>query len=295
MATHISARRDGALGWLFIGPQLLGTIAFGLVPFVFVIWYSLHDWNVLAGTFTFAGADNYQRLLGDRQVRESLVATVVFSGGLMVTNITLAMVLALLLNQKLRGTIMFRTFFFSPVVVSVVAWTVVWSFLLASNGGINGALASIGIDGPNWLREPAAAMASIIVVQVFKGVGMNMILFLAALQGIPGEIKESARIDGASPWRSFWSITLPLITPTLLLVMILTSMGALDVFAPVQLLTEGGPGNSTMVLSYYLYTKAFGEQQFGYASAIGVLLFVLVLSLTAIQWNLRKRWVHDEV
>lgn len=286
---------EAAIGLAFVAPMLVGVIALCLVPFLSVIWFSLHDWDVFTGAFEFIGLGNYSRLLTDAVAAKSLGVTGVFMLTLMVLNIVLAMLLALLVNQRLRGISAFRAIYFAPVVVAVVAWVIIWQFLLASNGGINGFLATVGIEGPNWLRDPNTALLAVVIVQVFKGVGMNMVLFLAALQGVPGELKEAARIDGASSWRTFWSVTLPLLTPTLLLVMILTSIGALDVFAPIQVLTQGGPSNSTLVLSYYMYQTAFERQDFGYGSTLGVVLFIIVLLLTALQWRLRKVWVHDEV
>jgi len=283
------------VGLAFVAPMVLGVIALCLIPFLYVIWYSLHDWDIFTGAFDFVGLGNYQRLLTDAVAHKSLGVTGVFMIALMVVNIVFAMLLALLVNQRLRGITAFRAIYFSPVVVAIVAWVIIWQFLLAVNGGVNGFLATVGIQGPNWLNDPNTALISIVIIQVFKGVGMNMVLFLAALQGIPPELKEAARIDGASPWRSFWSVTLPLMSPTLLLVMILTSIGALDVFAPIQVLTQGGPSNSTLVFSYYMYQTAFERQEFGYGSTLGVVLFVIVLLMTALQWRLRKAWVHDEV
>lgn len=293
--TSSARRRDFAAGYLMVLPAVLGSVLFVVVPLVTVVWYSLHDWNVLAGTFVFAGGDNYERMLADPGLRDSLLASLWFSVGLVVLNISLALTLAVLLNQRLPGTTTFRTFFFSPVVVSLVAWTIVWSFLLQAEGGINGFLAQLGITGPNWLREPTTAMLSVIVVQVFKNVGLNMILFLAALQGVPEEVQEAARIDGAGAWRRFRSIVLPLISPTILLVSILTIVGSLEVFAQIAVLTGGGPGNSTTVLVYFLYQQAFVFNDFGYASAIAVLLFLIVLVLTLVQWQTRRRWVFHEV
>ncbi|WP_083511125.1 carbohydrate ABC transporter permease [Microbacterium sp. XT11] len=289
------ARADRILGLTFVAPQVLGIVLLGIIPFGFVVWYSFHDWNVFLGSFEFIGLDNYVRMFTDKTVAQSLQATGIFALGLVVTNVAVALALASLLNQRLRGTVVFRSIFFSPVVVSIVAWVIIWDFLLASNGGINGVLSMFGIQGPNWLAEPGWAMAALVIVQVSKGVGMNMILFLAALQGVPSELKESARLDGASPWRTYRSITLPLITPTLLMVLIITTISAFDVFAPVQLLTGGGPGNSTLVFSYYIYQTAFGQQQFGYGATLGVLLFVITLAITALQWKVRRTWVHDEV
>ncbi|UXN73998.1 sugar ABC transporter permease [Devosia sp. A8/3-2] len=182
------ARRDAATGYLFIAPQLIGIVIFVLIPLGLVFWYSLHEWNVLAGSFRFTGTANYEKLLSDPAIGEVMSVTAVFSAGLALLNMSLALGLALLLNQKLRFMTLFRTLFFSPVVVSLVARTIVWSFLLQSNGGINGLLQMIGVEGPNWLRNLTTAMISVIVVQALKNVGLNMILFLAALQGVPREL-----------------------------------------------------------------------------------------------------------
>ncbi len=286
--------RDWIAGYLFVLPQIFGFAIFALIPLVAVAWYSLNDWNVLAGTFTFAGIQNYRDLLGDAEFIGSLRTTAAFSAGLVIFNLSLALALAVLVNQKLRFGGLFRAAFFSPVVVSVVAWTIVWKFLLQANGGVNGLLLLAGIHGPNWLREPVAALFSVIVVQVFKNVGLNMILFLAALQGVPADLYEAAHLDGARALPTFWRITLPLLTPTVLLTSILTVIGSLQVFSQIQVLTGGGPGSSTTVIAYYLYKQAFAYNHFGYASAIAVVLFAVVLGLTVLQWTLRRRWVFYE-
>ena len=288
------ARRDSLTGYLFVAPQVIGILVFVLLPLALVVWYSLHEWNVLAQTFRFQGLENYQRLLSDPGLPEVLGATALFSIGLVVLNMSLALLLAVLLNQKLAGITFFRTLFFSPVIVSLVAWTIVWSFLLQNNGGLNGILAQLGVEGPNWLRNPTSAMISVIVVQVFKNVGLNMILFLAALQGVPRELYEAARVDGIPVFKQFRRITLPLISPTVLLTSIITIVGSLQVFAQIAVLTQGGPGMSTTVLVYYLYQQAFEFHKFGYGAALSILLFVIVAALTFFQWQMRKRVVFYE-
>ena len=287
-------RRDHLAGYLFIAPQLAGSILFVFVPLGLVFWYSLHEWNVLAGTFTFIGADNYRQLAADPKLGGVLAATGMFSAGLVVLNLTLALLLAVLLNQRLRGMIVFRTIFFSPVVVSLVAWTLVWGFLLQDNGGINGILAAVGVHGPNWLRGGTTAMISVVGVQVVKNVGLNMVLFLAALQGVPRDLYEATTLDGAGRWRQFRSITMPMISPTILLTSIITVVGSLQVFAQIAVLTQGGPGTSTTVLVYYLYQQAFQFHHFGYGATLSVLLFAIVLILTVAQWQMRKKWVFHE-
>ncbi|GAA3041168.1 sugar ABC transporter permease [Streptosporangium longisporum] len=287
-------RRDNLVGYLLIAPQLLGSALFVLLPLGLVFWYSMHEWNVLAGTFEFVGRENYDRLLADANLREVLGGTALFSAGLVVLNLALALVLAILLNQRLAGTTFFRTVFFSPVVVSLVAWTIVWQFLLQDDGGLNGLLGVAGIDGPNWLRGEGTAMTSVIVVQVLKNVGLNMVLFLAALQGVPGQLYEAAELDGAGAWTRFRRITVPLISPTILLTSIITVVGSLQVFAQIAVLTQGGPGMSTTVLVYYLYQQAFQFHHFGYGATLSVLLFAIVALLTVAQWRMRRKWVFNE-
>jgi multiple sugar transport system permease protein len=287
-------RKDQLTGYAFVAPQVLGIVAFVLVPLVLIGYYSLHEWNVLAGTFTFVGLDNFERMLADPQLQGVLNATGIFSVGLVVLNIGLALFLAVMLNSKLRGMTVYRTIFFSPVVVSLVAWTIVWGFLLQVDGGINGILQLIGVEGPNWLREGPTAMLSVIVVQVFKNVGLNMVLFLAALQGVPQELYEAARMDGAGRVRLFSRITLPLISPTVLLTLVITIVGSLQVFAQIAVLTQGGPGISTTVLVYYLYQQAFIFGRFGYGATLALVLFAIVLVLTIVQWVLRRKWVFYE-
>lgn len=287
-------RSEIVTGYAMASPALLGSALFVLLPLVALVWYSLNEWKVLTGDMSFVGWANYERLFTDPALLNSLQVTGVFSVGLVVLNISLALVLAVMLNQRFRGTAFFRTVFFSPVVVSLVAWTIVWGFLFQKDGGINGYLELVGIDGPNWLREGPTAMLAVIVVQVFKGVGLNMVLLLAALQGVPEEMREAAALDGAGRARVFRSIVLPLISPTLMLVSIVTVVGSLQVFAQIAVLTSGGPGDSTTVLVYYLYQQAFELKDFGYGSAIAMLLFVIVLVLTLLQWAGRKKWVHYE-
>ena len=288
------ARRESLSGYLFIAPQLIGIIVFVLIPLGLVVYYSLHEWNVLAGTFKNERPTNNKKQESDPSLPEVMLASGLFSAGLVVFNLSLALLLAILVNQKLRGIAVFRTLFFSPVVVSLVAWTIVWGFLLQANGGINGILAVFGIIGPNWLRTPATAMISVITVQVFKNVGLNMVLFLAALQGVPRELYEAARVDGASRFKQFRRITVPLISPTILLTMIITIVGSLQVFAQIAVLTQGGPGMSTTVLVYYLYQQAFQFHRFGYGSTLAILLFVIVAVLTFVQWQMRRKLVFYE-
>lgn len=287
-------RADAATGYLFIAPQLLGVLVFVVFPVGLAIWYSLNDWNIFTGQMTYVGGDNYAAALDDPQLPSVLGATAVFSGGVVVLNLVLGLALAVMLNRRFKGSVLFRTLFFSPVVVSVVAWTLVWGFLLQDNGGINGVLEQVGVDGPNWLQSGPTAMIAVTFTQVVRSVGINMVLFLAALQGVPGELYEAARLDGASSRRIFFKITLPLISPTLMLTAIITIVGALQSFAQIAVLTEGGPGLSTTVLVYYVFQQAFSFNDIGYGSTLALLLLTFVMVLTVVQWQLRRKWVFYE-
>ncbi|NUT37294.1 MAG: sugar ABC transporter permease [Hamadaea sp.] len=287
-------RRDVLTGYLFIAPQLAGVVLFVLIPVGLAIWYSLNDWNVFTGEQTFVGAENYAALASDPQLPSVLLATAAFSGGVVILNISLGLLIAVLLNRRFRGATFFRTLFFSPVVVSVVAWTLVWGFLLQDNGGINGMLATVGIGGPNWLQHGDTAMVSVIITQVVRSVGVNMVLFLAALQGVPSQLYEAARMDGAGSRTIFTRITLPMISPTVLLTAIITIVGALQSFAQIAVLTGGGPELSTTVLVYYVFQQAFEFNDIGYGSTLALMLLSFVMLLTLLQWQLRRRWVFHE-
>lgn len=287
-------RRDHLAGYLFVAPQVLGVLIFVVIPVGLAIFYSFHEWNIFAGELSFVGGENYAALVNDPRIPTVLRATLIFSGGVVVLNLALGLLLAILLNRKFRGVTAFRTIFFSPVVVSVVAWTLVWSLLFQDNGAINGLLAVVGIDGPNWLRNETTAMFAVIFTQMLRSIGINLVLFLAALQGVPEELYEAARIDGASSRTIFFRITMPLISPTLLLTSILTIVSALQAFAMISVLTQGGPGISTTVLVYYMYLQAFSFNEIGYGSTVALLLFSFVVILTVLQWQLRTRWVFYE-
>lgn len=285
------ARRDAWAGYTMIAPQVLGFLTFVIGPIVAVFWYALHRRNLLTGQSTFIGFDNFETMFAtDATFQKVLVNSLVFTAGLVPFNIALALFLALLLSRQLPGVVAFRTLFFAPVVTSAVAWAIVWRFMLQNETGtVNQVLALMGVVGPNWLREEGWAMAAVIFTRVLKNVGLNMIIYLAAIQSIPGEYRDAARVDGANPWHVFRYITLPLLAPTTLLITVITIVGSLQVFDHILLMTGGGPANATMVLVYYIYQQGFAFFNTGYASAIAVVLFAVTLVLTLLQWALRSR------
>jgi multiple sugar transport system permease protein len=202
--------------------------------------------------------------------------------------------LALLVNRALRGITLFRTLYFFPVVTSMVAVAVVWSWLYNPEfGAINYLLETIvGIDGPRWLLSTDWALPAIALMTVWKGVGYNMLIFLAGLQAVPKTLHEAATIDGAGRWRRFFRITLPMISPTTFFVLVITLIGSFQIFEQTYMMTEGGPANSTLTLSYFVYQNAFEYFRMGYATAMAYVLFGVTLVVTVVQFRLQQRWVH---
>lgn len=278
-------------GWLFVSPILIGFLIFFLGPLIGVLFYSLSEWNLLSQRATFVGMDNYAHALGENAdfwlvMRNSFV----FAAGLVPFNMALALTLALALSRPFVGVVFFRTLFFAPVVTSGVAWAIVWKFLLQGDSGtVNQMLGAIGIAGPNWLREPDWAMVAVVFTRVIKMVGLNMILYLAALQAIPRDYEDAARLEGASSWQVFRMIYWPMLAPTTLIIMVITTIGSFKVFDHIYLMTGGGPENGTLVLAFYIYQQAFRFFEIGYASALSIILFVIVLALTVVQVMLRQK------
>lgn len=294
--TSRRARSEALFGYLCVSPQLLGFLLFVLVPLIMVFVYSFQERNLLMGTSDFVGFANYRRMFTeDPLFWKTLANTFVFTLGLVPLSVGSSLLLALALKKDNRVNYVFRTIFFAPVVTAAVAWAIVWKFLLQGEQGIvNKALAIFGIVGPNWLQDPTAAMVAVIVTRVIKNLGMNIIIYLAAVTNLPGELYEAARIDGASRRQCFRKLTLPLLMPTTLMISIITVIGSLKIFDHIMLMTEGGPSNSTMVIVYYIYYQGFRFFETGYASALAAVLFLIVLLLTLGQWRLGKRLSYQE-
>jgi multiple sugar transport system permease protein len=288
-------RTEIVYGYAFILPIVLGFALFLLGPIVYAFIMSFSNWSLM-NDLEFVGADNYIRALTEDPVLwTTLRNTLYFSAGMVPINIVVALLLALLLRRKLPGIGLFRTAIFTPVVVSFVVWSIVWKFIFATDGGLVNLLVRQfgGTDIP-WLYSMTWTMPVVILVSALKNVGMNMVIFLGALQTVPTSYYEAAKIDGASPWTAFRSITLPLISPAIFLTTIITIIGSLKVFGQVYVMTQGGPGTSTYVMVYYIYRLAFRSFEFGYASTIAFILFFIILLLTIVQWQLRRKWVHYE-
>ncbi|MCE0453233.1 MULTISPECIES: carbohydrate ABC transporter permease [Brevibacillus] len=287
-------REANLAGWLFVGPMVIGFVVLLLGPLLLALYMSFTDWPLL-GEAEFIGLENYRVIFQDAEFWTVVGNTFAFSAGLVPLNIVLALGLALLLVRKLPGIGIFRTAIFVPVMTSLIVWAIVWKYLFATDTGfINQILQMFGITGPSWLYNPKLAMPVVIVTSVLKNVGLNMVLFIAALQQVPVHLYEAARIDGASRTRQLFQITIPMISPTVFLTTLLTIIGSLKVFGQIYVMTQGGPDNSTKVLVYYIWERAFKNFEFGYASALAFVLFFIILVFTLLQWQFRKRWVFHE-
>jgi|JI10StandDraft_1071094.scaffolds.fasta_scaffold234302_3 multiple sugar transport system permease protein len=288
-------QRDAFYGYLFVLPQVIGFLLFVLGPLMAVFAFSLQDRNLLSDRASFVGLGNYQQMIADPLFAKVLANSLIFMTGLVPLNLGISLTLALLLARSSRRVSLFRSVIFLPVVTSAVAWAIVWNFILqGEQGALNQVLALVGIRGPNWLGDPTWAMVSVIVVRVLKNVGLNVVIFVAALQDLPRDTVEAAEVDGATRWQSTRYIIIPFLAPSIMFVTIITVIGSLNVFDHIMLLTGGGPSNATMVLAFYVYHAAFRMYEIGYASTLAVVLFLLALLLTIVQWVLRRRFVYSE-
>lgn len=274
--------------YLFLSPALILFSLFLFFPVVFAFYMSFHKWGMI-GEPRFIGFKNYFQLLKDPIFWVSVKNTIVFSLSVPL-KVALALIFSIILNQKVKGLGFFRTAFFFPSVLSMVVVGVIWQWMFSPNYGfINYALSKIGLPKQNMLINPSYAIIVIIVVSVWKGLGNNMLIFLAGLQAIPKSVYEAADIDGASRWQKFWYITLPLLKPTTLFVLIITLIGSFKIFDLAYVITGGGPGNSTLFLVHYIYREAFQRFDMGYASAAAYIFFVILFILTIIQ----VRWFSN--
>ena len=279
--------RTGVVGWALAAPALAVIAVFFALPVVMGLALSLTDFDLYGladlSTVRFVGLDNYLRLLQTPPFWQALANTLYFVAVGVPASISLSLGTALLLNARIaKWQALFRTALFAPVVTTVVAVAVIWRYLLHTRYGlINQALAAIGIDPVDWLGDPRWSMPAIILFAACKNFGYNMVILLAALQAIPGELYESARVDGAGPLRQFTDLTFPLLTPTLVMVGIMTLAGYFQLFAEPYVMTQGGPLRSTVSVLYFMYEEGFRWWNLGYASAVAFLLFLIVFAVSA--------------
>jgi len=279
---------------LFLLPTVAVLGTFNFYPALYSLYLSLFEWNGLSPHREFVGLANYTRLLASGEFWNSLRVTLLYAGGVTLLALALGLLVAVLLNQPIRGQALYRVLYFLPVITPTVASGVVWKYLFdPTQGVVNRGLAEVGLEGPSWLSDPSWALVAVIVVGVWKRVGFNMVVYLAALQGIPKTYYEAAQLDGADSWQQFRHITLPLLAPTTFFLVVTALIDAFQIFDLVYVMTSGGPLGSTDVLGYYLYRQGFRYSELGFASAVAYVMFALIFLVTVIQFRLTRGGQDD--
>ena len=287
-------RDDRAAAVWFLLPSLLGLAAFLLLPLAASLALGFTNWTLL-GRARFIGMHNYAVLLSsDPSFWPVLRNTVLYTVEYLGLNIVISVGMAVWINSLGWGRQFFRVLFFLPTFTPLIGSGLVWLLIFTPGGFMDWMVMALGLKLPNLITDPGLAIQAIVIVSLWSGFGYNLLLFSAALDGIPANYLDAAAIDGATAWQRFWAIKLPLISPTLFFGTVMTAITALQVFDQVYALTRGGPGSSTVTLGYSIYHTGFERYRMGAASATAWVLFVIIMALTAVQLRLQKRWVHYE-
>ena len=289
------AREQARAGWLFVLPTSVLYLTFVLAPVVLTFVLSFSYYDPMMGS-RWVGFDNFVRFFTDPRSLRILWNTLRFTFFAVTFNVAIGLLLAVALNRAMPGWMLyfFRLAFFLPVIIAAAFVSIVWSYFFADDlGVINYYLRLLGLPGVRWLTDSQNAMTSIVIMDVWKNTGFFMVIFIAALQSVPRSIVEAAVMDGTPPWRHFFRITLPLISPVVFFAIVYASIGALQVFESVVILTDGGPGDSTRSLSILIVEVGFGNFQIGYAAAISVVMTLIILAITAVQQWLSWHWVYQ--
>ncbi|WP_099304404.1 carbohydrate ABC transporter permease [Bacillus sp. Marseille-P3800] len=292
--TSIGAKREEKYFWLFISPWILGFTVFIAGPVIASLYFSFTDYAIM-GEASFVGFQNFMNLFSDPLFYRSLFVTTAYAALAVPFTIILAIALALLLNAKIKGQAFFRTFFYAPSIISGVSVAFLWMWILNPQFGIvNSFLYEVfGITGPGWFTDPYTVIPSFVLMQL-TAVGSTMIIFLASLQQLPKELYEAAAIDGASAWRRFRNITIPLISPIILFNVIISIIASFQIFTQAYVITDGGPDWMSYFYVYYLFETAFFQNRMGYASAQAWILFILIFVLTFLALYVSRKNVHYE-
>lgn len=278
---------------VFIAPSLIGMVVFCLIPIFASLFFSLTDYDLIGGTMNFIGLKNFARILGGNEFPKVLLHTLTY----LVLYLPLVLIASLtegmLLNHEFPGRGALRAVFYTPVITSWVAAAVVWTWVLSGKYGLlNQMLATVGINAPAWLNSQEWAMPGVVIAAVWKDTGYYALMVLAALKSIDPAYYEAASIDGAGPVRRFFGITMPLLSPTLFLLVVINVIYGLQVFESVLIMTDGGPGGATTVFLERIYKYAFKQYKMGMACAYSWILFALILVFTLVQFKMQKKWVN---
>lgn len=286
------ARSEARWGYLLIAPMMIGFTVFFLFALLASLALSLTSWDVLSSP-VWVGLDNYTRLFSDDKFIDSLRNTVLITVPNVILRMIFSLALAIALNTDIRFRSFYRMIFFMPVITMPVAIGTIWKWLYdPAFGPVNAFLGRLGLPQPEWLSNPGTAIAAVVVVLLWSGVGYDMIIFLAGLQNIPREYYEAAEIDGAGSWRQFRDITLPLLTPTTFFLMVIAIISSLQIFDLVYIMTRFGTSNRLPTIVYYVYDEGFRNFRMGYAITMAWALLVIILIFTLLQFRLQRRWVH---
>ena len=283
---------EGIWAYVLLIPYLVNLLLFTAGPVIAALVLSFTHYDLLRPPIP-AGVENYTRAFGDRDVQAAFRNTAYYVAAYVPITMTFALFIAIALNQKIRGIVWYRAAFFIPVVTSGVATAIMWQIVLSKLGIANYLLGLVGFRPVDWWGYERA-LGSIIMMGVWGGLGVLMMFWLSALQGIPVHLYEAASIDGAGWWGKFRHVTLPMLTPMALFLMILGIIGSFQVFVSTYVITSGGPGNATLTLALLIYQEGFTYFYMGYASALAYLMFVIVFIVTMIQWRLQRYWVFYE-
>jgi multiple sugar transport system permease protein len=286
-------RREARWALFFLAPSLAGFLLFTLGPALASLGLSVTVWDLI-GSPRFVGLQNYREILRDGIFARVAVNTVVYAGGVVPLLVVTSLTLALALNAPFRGRGLFRTVFFLPVVSSTVAVAMVWRWIYAPFGALNAVLVALRLPAVGWLTTTEWAMPSVILMSVWQSMGYSLVVFLAGLQSIPQHLYDAAAVDGATGWRRFWHITLPLLSPTTFFVVVMAVITTFQVFGQIYMLTAGGPAFATSTIVYHIYERAFLSLHMGYASALAWVLFAAIFGLTLVQIRLQRSWVTYE-
>jgi len=280
-------------GWAFVTPGVAIILLFGVVPIVWSAVMSFQKDNLLTPSTPYVGLKNYRQLVHDPIVGQALGHTLVYTALFVPGTMIVGLFLAVAMNRQIRFISLYRTAAYATMAISTISEAIVFIWLFdPSYGVVNYFLSLIGVHAQPWLNSPSQALYVIVIMTIWGWTGFSVVIYLAALQGVPQTLTEAAAIDGAGPWSTFRRVTLPLLSPASLFLAVWLTINALQLFDEVYLSTSGGPLNATTVLVYYLYEQAFVNFNFGYASAIAYVLFLIILVVTAIQFRVGRRFTH---